>query len=78
VQRAVQAVGQESDENVRPDAMLELMVDRAPRQRDIHGAPSHPCLGTRGTTAILILAGSAAFVRVRLIESGWMWTVSNW
>jgi phage terminase large subunit GpA-like protein len=28
--------------------------------------------------AILILAGSAAFVRVRLIESGWMWTVSNW
>jgi hypothetical protein len=29
-------------------------------------------------TAILILAGSAAFVRVRLIESGWMWTVSNW
>jgi soluble lytic murein transglycosylase-like protein len=31
-----------------------------------------------GETAILILAGSAAFVRVRLIESGWMWTVSNW
>jgi AmmeMemoRadiSam system protein B len=29
-------------------------------------------------SAILILAGSAAFVRVRLIESGWMWTVSNW
>jgi ornithine decarboxylase/arginine decarboxylase len=28
--------------------------------------------------AILILAGSAAFLRVRLIESGWMWTVSNW
>jgi hypothetical protein len=28
--------------------------------------------------AILILAGSAAFVMVRLIESGWMWTVSNW
>ena len=33
-------------------------------------------LGARA--AILILAGSAAFVRVRLIESGWMWTVSNW
>jgi hypothetical protein len=31
-----------------------------------------------GVAAILILAGSAAFVRVRLIESGWMWTVSNW
>ena len=29
-------------------------------------------------SAILILAGSAAFLRVRLIESGWMWTVSNW
>jgi hypothetical protein len=34
-------------------------------------SPSRPA-------AILILAGSAAFLRVRLIESGWMWTVSNW
>ena len=36
-QRDVQAVGQEGDEDVRLDAVLELMVDRAQVQIVLHG-----------------------------------------
>jgi hypothetical protein len=64
--------------------------DRTPEtsscyEENAGGRPHHtPIEWIRGVNilqqrpAILILAGSAAFVRVRLIESGWMWTVSNW
>jgi len=56
-------------------ASLDLTQEQA---GELFGASARTGQRWAAEAAILILAGSAAFVRVRLIESGWMWTVSNW
>jgi predicted site-specific integrase-resolvase len=66
-------------DHARKQAVIYARVSSKEQEKEGFSIPAQmKLLKEYAAAAILILAGSAAFVRVRLIESGWMWTVSNW